>query len=83
MIDGMLKRAAAASLWFLATWVGYEIVWSMTDVPRMIGPLLAGAVALIVTVDPLRVFWPVQTERQSDRSVEAMAPFNTSLPAPR
>ena len=79
----MLKRAAAASLWFLATWVGYEIVWSMTDVPRMLGPLLAGAVALIVTVDPLRIFWPVQTKRQSDGSVELVISFDTSVPAPR
>lgn len=83
MIGGMLKRAAAASLWFLATWVGYEIVWSLTGVPRIFGPLLAGVVALIVTVDPLRIFWPVQTEHQSGRCVEATAPFNTSLPAPR
>ena len=79
----MLKRVAAASLWFLATWVGYEIIWSITDVPRMIGPLLAGAVALIVVVDPLRAFWPVRSERRSDRSVEAVASFDASLAAPR
>jgi hypothetical protein len=79
----MLKRVAAASLWILATWVGYEIIWSITEVPRIIGPLLAGAVALIVMVDPLRVFWPVRSERRSDRSVETVPSFDASLAAPR
>jgi hypothetical protein len=54
----MLKRALAAFLWFAATWVGYEIVWSLTDVPRIAGPVIAFTVAAIVTLDPLALFWP-------------------------
>ena len=54
----MLKRATAAFLWFAAVWVGYEIVWSVTDVPRIAGPVIAFTVAALVTLDPLALFWP-------------------------
>ena len=54
----MFKRALAAFLWFAATWVGYEIVWSLTDVPRIAGPIVAFTVAALVTLDPLALFWP-------------------------
>ncbi len=39
-------------------WVGYEIAWSIAGFPRLIGPILAAAVAMIVVVDPLHLFWP-------------------------
>jgi hypothetical protein len=52
------KRALAAFLWMAVAWVGYEIVWSMTGVPRIAGPVLAFAVAALVTVDPMARFWP-------------------------
>ena len=54
----MLKRALAAFLWFAATWVGHEIVWSLTDVPRIAGPIVAFTVAALVTLDPLALSWP-------------------------
>jgi hypothetical protein len=54
----MSKRALAALLWFSATWFGYEIVWSLTDVPRLAGPVIAFTVAALVTFDPLALFWP-------------------------
>ena len=54
----MSKRAVAAALWFAAVWFGYEILWSVTGVPRGIGPVAAFAVSAFVTVDPLRLFWP-------------------------
>jgi hypothetical protein len=53
----MSKRALAAFLWFAATWVGYEIVWSLTDVPRLAGPVIAFTVAALVTLDPMALFW--------------------------
>ena len=53
----MSKRAVSAALWFAAVWFGYEILWSVTGVPRGIGPVAAFAVSAFVTVDPLRVFW--------------------------
>jgi hypothetical protein len=53
----MLKRVAAAFLWYAMVWVGYEIVWSIAGLPRMIGPIFAASVAMIVVVDPLHLFW--------------------------
>jgi hypothetical protein len=57
----MSKRALAALLWFSATWVGYEIVWSLMDVPRLAGPVIAFTVAALVTIDPMALFWPRAT----------------------
>jgi hypothetical protein len=54
----MSKRALSALLWYSATWVGYEIVWSLTGVPRVAGPILAFAIAALVTIDPWALFWP-------------------------
>ena len=64
----MLKRALAASLWFAAVWVGYEIVWSLTDAPRLAGPVIAFTVAALVTLDPLALFWPRSAGTESVRS---------------
>lgn len=54
----MFKRALASFLWFAAVWVGYELVWSLTDVPRIAGPVIAFTIAALVTLDPLGLFWP-------------------------
>jgi hypothetical protein len=53
----MSKRAIVAFLWFAATWVGYELLWSLTEVPRIAGPVIAFTVAALVTLDPLALFW--------------------------
>jgi len=58
----MFKRALAALLWFAAVWVGYEIVWSLTGIPRLVGPVLAFAVAAMVTIDPTALFWSRDAE---------------------
>jgi hypothetical protein len=50
----MKKRLLAAILWFAAVWVTYELVWSLADVPRAIGPVLAMAVAISIAVDVRR-----------------------------
>jgi hypothetical protein len=67
----MFKRALAASLWFAGVWVGYEIVWSLTDVPRVAGPVIAFTVAALLTLDPLGLFWvrPAKTSAGPSRSV--------------
>lgn len=70
----MLKRVAAAFLWYAMVWVGYEIVWSIAGVPRLIGPILAAVVAMMVVVDPLHLFWP-RAEAAAD------TPVGLSLPA--
>ena len=43
---------------FAAVWIGYEIAWSVFNVPRLIGPLAAFAIAAFVTIDPIALFWP-------------------------
>ena len=53
----MSKRILAGLLWFGAMWFGYEIVWSLFDTPRMIGPIIAAAVAAFVAIDPAARFW--------------------------
>jgi hypothetical protein len=54
----MTKRIAAALLWYFAIWVGFEVVWSLTGIPRAIGPIVATAVSAFVGVDPAGLFWP-------------------------
>jgi hypothetical protein len=66
----MPKRALAAILWFAAVWVGYEILWSLTDVPRIAGPIVAFAVAALVTVDPMAFFWPRSTMPSVTRGLD-------------
>jgi len=73
----MSKRAVAAALWFASVWFGYEIVWSLTGIPRLAGPIIAFAIAAIVTVDPKAVFWPRSTNASSTRALD------TGLVAPR
>jgi len=53
----MSRRAVAALLWFAAVWFGYEVLWSVTGVPRLIGPVVAFVVAALVTIDPAGAFW--------------------------
>lgn len=54
----MLKRIAAALLWYAMVWIGYEVAWSVAGLPRLLGPVLAASVAMVVVVDPLHLFWP-------------------------
>jgi len=65
----MSKRILAGFLWFSAMWFGYEIVWSLFDVPRMIGPVIAAAVAAFVAIDPAARFWSIPA-RRSTRELE-------------
>ena len=53
----MWKRALAGLLWFGAVWFGYEIAWSLVGVPRLIGPVVAFAIASVVVMDPGRRVW--------------------------
>jgi hypothetical protein len=69
----MAKRMAAAFLWYGMVWVGYEIAWSVVGIPRSLGPILAASVAMFITVDPLRLFWP-RPEDPGPASVEATVP---------
>jgi hypothetical protein len=67
----MPKRVVASLLWYAAVWVAYEIVWSLTGIPRAFGPIIATAVSAFVAVDPAGLFWPkIATTPRSVTSVE-------------
>jgi hypothetical protein len=72
-IARMLKRVAAAFLWYAMVWVGYEIASSLVGLPRLIGPVLSAGVAMLVVVDPLRLFWP-RSEDATDKPFRLSAP---------
>jgi sterol desaturase/sphingolipid hydroxylase (fatty acid hydroxylase superfamily) len=76
----MSKRAIAAFLWFAATWVGYELLWSLTEVPRIAGPVIAFTVAALVTLDPLALFWPRAVHANGEPSrATARTGFDTPI----
>jgi hypothetical protein len=58
-----MKRLIAGPLWFLAFWFMYEVLWSLTGVPRVAGPVIALIVAATVVLDPMHLFWPVRSSR--------------------
>jgi hypothetical protein len=68
----MQKRAVAAVLWFAAVWVTYEVIWSVTGVPRVLGPVLAATIAAIVTLDPTGWFWSRSASRQARATTPLM-----------
>ena len=44
-----MKLLATASLWFLAAWVAYDMSAFALGLPRQITPLIALAVAIVVS----------------------------------
>jgi hypothetical protein len=52
-----MKRVIAAGLWFISTLCMYELLVSVGDAPRIVGPLLGLVAAAFVLVDPLQRFW--------------------------
>ena len=74
----MARRMAAAFLWYAMVWVGYEIAWSIAGIPRMIGPVVAAAVAVFVTVDPFHRFWPRLESSPSRQQPADLAPDVTA-----
>jgi hypothetical protein len=58
-----MKRLIAGPLWFMAFWFMYELLWSLTGVPRLAGPVIGLVVAATVWIDPMHWFWPVASER--------------------
>jgi hypothetical protein len=70
----MFKRSIAAVLWFGSTWFAMEVLISVTGLPRAFGPVIAAGVAGIVTVDPLRLFWPmIETPSRPAHTVQSIA----------
>jgi hypothetical protein len=58
-----MKRLIAGPLWFLAFWFMYELLWSLTGVPRMVGPVIGLVVAVTVWIDPMHWFWTARPSR--------------------
>ena len=73
----MPKRALAAFLWFASIWFAYEVIWSLTGVPRVLGPIMGAAAAIVVTVDPTGWFW----SRARMRASRASSPLTTATAA--
>jgi hypothetical protein len=67
--DGGMKRLIAGPLWFISFALMYELLWSLTGVPRVVGPVIALVVGVTVWIDPMHWFWPAP-----DRSTAAMPP---------
>jgi hypothetical protein len=74
----MKKRLTSGSLWFIAIWFGYEILWSVLGVPRMVGPMLAFVVASLVVADPAGLFWPAPA-RSAARARTAVPKVSASV----
>ena len=53
----MHKRIAAAFLWAVTIYSGWELGWGVYGIPREIGPALALIVGAFVLVDPGHLIW--------------------------
>ena len=51
----MWKPALAGAVWLIAIWFAYEVVWSITGVPRFLGPAFAILAVLAFVVRPARL----------------------------
>ena len=60
-----MKRLIAGPLWFISFAMMYELLWSVTGLPREVGPVIARAVGLTVWIDPMHWFWPVAPGRST------------------
>jgi hypothetical protein len=60
-----MKRLIAGPLWFISFALMYELLWSLTGVPRIVGPVIALVVGLTVWIDPLHWFWPAAPDRST------------------
>jgi hypothetical protein len=62
----MVKRIAAAVLWFISLSAASEYATLIAGVPPVLGLALAGAVSAFVGLDPLHLLWSVR-----DKSTDA------------
>lgn len=56
-----MKRLIAGPLWFVAFALMYELLWSLTGVPRVAGPAIGLVVAATVWMDPMHWFWSARS----------------------
>ena len=60
-----MKRLMAGPLWFIAFVLMYELLWSLTGVPRIAGPVIGLMIGVTVWIDPLHWFWPAAPDRST------------------
>ena len=58
-----MKRLVAGPLWFISFALMYELLWSFTGVPRILGPAIGLVVAATVWMDPMHWFWAAAPNR--------------------
>ena len=63
-----MRRLIAGPLWFISTWCLYELLWSLTGIPRLVGPVLGLTVAGLVLLDPWHLFWSQGSDTTSPRA---------------
>jgi len=70
----MSKRWFATFLWALTTLCFYELAWSLTGIPRVLGPILAIGVGALIYGDPLHLLWGARSGRRIARIPDAAVP---------
>jgi hypothetical protein len=70
----MTKRIVATCLWAFAIYSGGELAWGLLGVPRVVGPVLAIAIASFVFIDPTHRIWGATPDRRIARIPDANAP---------
>jgi hypothetical protein len=53
----MIKRMAAALLWFYIAWVGWNVVAYAAGLSIFLGPIVAATVAAFIAGDPMHRIW--------------------------
>ncbi len=53
----MVKRIAAAMLWFYVAWYTGAVVADLLGVSPILGPILGMAAATLIAIDPRNIVW--------------------------
>lgn len=56
-LRGMVKRIAAALLWFFAAWYAWNVLAWVLGLPELAGPVFAAAAAALIAGDPMHRIW--------------------------
>jgi hypothetical protein len=70
----MTKRIVASCLWAFAIYSGGELAWGLLGVPRVVGPVLAIAIASFVLLDPTHRIWGTTPGRRIARIPDSSGP---------
>ena len=70
----MTRRIVASALWAFAIYSGGELAWGLLGVPRVVGPVLAIAIASFVLFDPTKRIWGAEPTRRIARIPEPNNP---------